>query len=120
MSKEDPDKQRVRIIRKAWTDGAFKARLLSDPAATLKAEGFDLPAGREVRVLEDTAEVVHYVLPAMPGELTDAELDAVSGGRSSSTAGGMASTSIPRASGTPSPGSIQMEDIPFPDPPPGC
>lgn len=112
MSKEDPDKQRVRIIHKAWTDSAFKARLLSDPAATLKAEGFDLPEGREVRVLEDTAEVVHYVLPAMPGELTDADLDAVSGG--------INIPAIPRASGTPSPGSIKFEDIPIPDPPPGC
>jgi hypothetical protein len=31
------------VVAKAWADEAFKARLVSDPAAVLKAEGLALP-----------------------------------------------------------------------------
>jgi hypothetical protein len=82
MTKEERERQKVRLIAKAWTDEGFRRRLLSDPGATLKDEGVDLPAGREVRVLEDTDKVVHYVLPAKPKELelSDDLLDQVAGG----------------------------------------
>jgi hypothetical protein len=111
MTKEDPGTQRVRIITKAWADDAFKNKLLSDPAATLRAEGVEVPTGLDVRVLEDTAEVVHYVLPRRPGELSDVELDGVAGGASSSGTGSKPTrlTTMPRATGTPSPGSTQMD-----------
>ena len=34
-----------KIIAKAWRDPAFKAELIANPAAALKAEGIDMPAG---------------------------------------------------------------------------
>ena len=71
-----------KLIAKAWSDQAFKRRLLSDPAAVLKDEGFDVPAGVTVRVFENTDKVVNLILPPPPkeGELSDEDLERVAGG----------------------------------------
>jgi len=66
-----------RIIAKCWEDEAFKARLLADPAATLEAEGVEVPEGVTINVVEDTAQVHNLVIPAQPGRLEDAALDAI-------------------------------------------
>lgn len=70
------------LIAKAWTDESFKAALIADPVATLKAEGIDVPAGVTVNVLEDTETVSHLVLPPVPkdGEISDDQLEGVTGG----------------------------------------
>ena len=70
-----------KIIAKAWRDPAFKAELIANPAAALKAEGIDVPAGMTVAVVENTDKQFHLVLPPVPsGELSDEALDGVSGG----------------------------------------
>ena len=79
----DAQNQQIgRIIAKAWADEAFKARLMADPVATLKAEGMAVPEGMTVTVVEDTPAHRHLVLPApaAAGELADDALDGVSGG----------------------------------------
>ena len=71
-----------KIIAKAWRDPAFKADLIANPAAALKAEGIDVPAGMAVTVLENTDKQFHLVLPPVPtDELSEEALDAVAGGR---------------------------------------
>jgi Nitrile hydratase, alpha chain len=70
-----------KIIAKAWRDPAFKAELIANPAAVLKAEGVDVPAGMTVTVVENTDRQFHLVLPPVPSdELSDEALDAVAGG----------------------------------------
>ena len=70
-----------KIIVKAWCDPALKAELIANPAAALKAEGIDVPAGMAVTVLENTDKQFHLVLPPKPtGELSDKDLDGVAGG----------------------------------------
>lgn len=74
---------RDEIIKKALTDSAFKAELLKNPAAAVeKATGVKVPAGITVKVVEDTASVVHLVLPstAAKGELSDNQLEKAAGG----------------------------------------
>ncbi len=74
---------REAVIKKALTDPAFKAELLSNPAAAIeKATGVKLPAGVAVKVVSDSASVVHLVLPATAksGALSDNDLENVSGG----------------------------------------
>lgn len=69
-----------KVIAKAWTDAAFKARLLADPAGTLVAEGVAVPSGVRLVVVEDTDTVHTLVLPARPADLTDEDMAGIAGG----------------------------------------
>jgi hypothetical protein len=70
-----------KIIAKAWRDPAFKAALVANPAAALKAEGIEVPAGVTVTVVENTGQHFHLVLPPAPtDEIPDEELDGIAGG----------------------------------------
>ena len=35
----------------------------ADPAGTLRAEGFEIPEGAEVRIVTDSTDVVNLVVP---------------------------------------------------------
>ena len=79
MSEADNPMQKV--ITKCWGDEVFKERLLADPAATLKAEGVQVPEGITVNVAVDTEDVRTLVIPLAPaGAMSDGELTAVAGG----------------------------------------
>jgi|SRR5208282_1597007 len=77
-------KQWAQVVARAWSDAAFKKRLLAQPAAVLKEAGLESPEGSQVKVVENTDRVVHLVLPPAP-ELAEEELDRVSGGCPCST-----------------------------------
>ncbi len=69
----------------AWSDAEFKKQLIENPGAVLAGLGIEPPAGMEgvnLKVVENTADTVHLVLPVPPteGELSDDELDGVAGG----------------------------------------
>jgi len=81
MNKEEQNKKMGQLIAKCWADEGFKAKLLADPMATLKAEGAELPEGVEIKAVENTDTVIHLVIPAQPTDLTDDDLDAVAGGK---------------------------------------
>ncbi len=73
----------AKAIARAWTDADYKAKLLSNPHAALAEAGVAVPAGTTVKVLEDTADTQHLVLPVSPsatGELSSEELEKVAGG----------------------------------------
>ncbi len=83
MKKKEASKAFGRLVEKAWSDKAFKEKLLTDSAGVLKEAGIDVPEGVEIRFLENTEKVIHVVLPSLPpldGELSGIELDAVAGG----------------------------------------
>lgn len=57
------EEKSAEIIRKAWTSPAYKQELIGDPGGVIAREfGVELPAGTDVRVLEDTADAAHLVL----------------------------------------------------------
>ncbi|TEB13171.1 NHLP leader peptide family RiPP precursor [Pelotomaculum propionicicum] len=68
------------IIKKAQVDQEFKKALVENPKGALGRLGVQLPAEVEVKVVEESPEVVYLVLPVNPGELTDEQLDGVAGG----------------------------------------
>ncbi|MBI5524050.1 MAG: NHLP leader peptide family natural product precursor [Desulfarculus sp.] len=68
QSREDQARRWAKVVAKAWADEAYKKKLISDPAAVLKAEGLELPQGAQLKVMEDTAALRHLVLPAMPAD----------------------------------------------------
>lgn len=72
------------IIERAWSDESFKKKLLSDPKEAATEMGVKLPENIEVKIWENTATDEHIVLPANPieTELSEMELEAVSGGLS--------------------------------------
>jgi len=79
----------AKLVAKAWADPGFKARLLADPqnvlADFLADEGMalsnDMPLPK-ITVLEESREQGYLVIPQNfdDMELTEAELDFVSGG----------------------------------------
>ena len=70
-----------KVVAKAWRDPAFKAKLIADPQAVLREAGMAVPAGVTVKVVENTATHLHFVLPPKPtGKLSDEALDEVAGG----------------------------------------
>lgn len=54
------------VIAKAWVDEEFKARLLADPAATLKQSGIEIPERMTVKVVERTSDEILLSLPPKP------------------------------------------------------
>jgi hypothetical protein len=72
------DKKWSRIIAKAWADDAFRDRLLADPKAVLREQGFE--TSREVRVsmaesgeIKCTDEILYLTLPPKP-DISEEEL----------------------------------------------
>ena len=57
LNQEEQGKKMGQLIAKCWADEGFKRKLLADPAATLKAEGAELPAGLSIKALADDDKV---------------------------------------------------------------
>jgi hypothetical protein len=70
------------LVARAWSDAAFKQKLVADPAAVLKENGLLLPPGIQVKVVENTEKVLFLTLPLKPepAELSEEELRRVAGG----------------------------------------
>ena len=82
--KKEQSKMMGELISRAWSDEAFKARLLADTMAELKANGITVPEGVTVKAVENTDKVFHLFIPPKPvaRELSDEDLDKVAGGGS--------------------------------------
>jgi hypothetical protein len=82
-----------RLIEKSVEDEAFRQRLIEDPKGAVEQElGTQLPEGVRVVAVEETADTIYLVLPsASPlgegAELSDRELESVSGGWNSTSDG---------------------------------
>ena len=69
------------ILTKAWSDPAFKAKLLANGNDALAALGIKAPQGVAIKFVEDTPTTSHFVIPSLAsGELTD-ELAKVAAGQ---------------------------------------
>jgi hypothetical protein len=89
---DDQKKAIEAFTRRASTDKKFRELALKDPAKAIKElVGKDLPDGLKLRaVARDGADLV-VVVPDMVkpgGELSDSELEQVSGGRCGGSCGG--------------------------------
>lgn len=81
MTPEEFQKAYGKLVAKAWEDEAFKAELLSDPMKVFKENGIEVPGGTEVKIVENTTDTMHFILPPEPtDELSEGELGEVSAG----------------------------------------
>jgi hypothetical protein len=65
-TREEQGKKYAKLIAKAWSDEAFKERLLTDSRAVLEAEGISVPPGVDVKVMEQTETQLFVVIPPKP------------------------------------------------------
>lgn len=89
MDKSDSEwtKAYSMVVARAWSDPAYKQRLLSDANAVLKEQGVVVPDGVVVKIVENTPTTVYLTLPTAPDfgessveELSDSALGAIAGG----------------------------------------
>jgi hypothetical protein len=69
---EDAQERRrkiARVIANAWLDPAYHERLKKDPHSVLTEAGIKAP--KHVRVIEDTDDVTHLVIPKRPEGLDE-------------------------------------------------
>jgi hypothetical protein len=65
---------KVQIIKKAWEDAAFKANLVKDPKGAIKeAFGIDIPAGVELKVVEESPTLYYLAIPPKPEDVAGGE-----------------------------------------------
>lgn len=73
-----------RLVAQAQADETLKQRLMDNPASVLQEHGIEVPAGVEVRVVENTDQAPYMALEAKLGggatELTASQLSGVAGG----------------------------------------
>jgi len=73
------------IANFATKNEEYKRSLLADPKKVVALQlGQDLPDALSIKVVQDSAETMHMVLPYIPeegAELSDADLEMVAGGK---------------------------------------
>lgn len=70
-----------KIIAKAWSDPAFKKRLMQNPNEVIESYGLEIPKGKKIVIMEDTKELHHVTLPEKPtGALKEEQLEKVAAG----------------------------------------
>jgi hypothetical protein len=70
-----------KIIKKAWTDEAFKQRLLSHPHDVIKEYKIEIPPNVNIKIVEAPLNTKLILLPPkQKEEIQEEELDKISGG----------------------------------------
>jgi hypothetical protein len=84
MQRIDWNSVLAQLVERASTDEDFRARCLRAPEATLQSlVDQPLPEGMRVRMIDGRGADMTVILPpaaAVPGELTENDLESVSGG----------------------------------------
>ena len=64
--KEEIQKKYSKIVAKAWADDDQKKKLLANAEVVLKKEGFEIPAGLKIQIIEESENTKIFVLPRAP------------------------------------------------------
>jgi hypothetical protein len=64
------EKEWAKVIAQAWVDEEFKAKLLADPKAVLKAAGIEFPENIKLNIAEAKEDELNLTLPLKPADVT--------------------------------------------------
>ena len=76
MEKEIQDemkKKYAKIVAKAWADEDYKKNLLNNTEAVLKDEGFEIPAGLKIQIIEEPENTKIFALPQKSDDFENIE-----------------------------------------------
>ncbi len=65
---KEQSKKMAKVIARAWSDESFKKRFISNPREVLEEYNIPVPAGVDVKIVEQTDKVMYIVLPLKPGD----------------------------------------------------
>jgi hypothetical protein len=77
LSRKDAE---AKLIAKAQADQSFRQALLTNSKAAIEQELGTIIEDFQVKVVEETADTLYLVLPAVETELSEDDLDSVAGG----------------------------------------
>ncbi len=63
MEQDEMRKKYAKIVAKAWADEDYKKNLLNNTETILKDEGFEIPAGLKIKIIEEPENTKIFVLP---------------------------------------------------------
>jgi len=75
----------TQIAKQAMEDSEFKAKLLENPKTVAQEMGIVIPDGLKIKILENQPDAMNVIVPFNPAcrELSDADLEAIAGGKAS-------------------------------------
>lgn len=56
----------AKFVAEVWANPGLKQSLLENPAAELKKAGFEIPEGKQIKIVELDENTIYFVLPAKP------------------------------------------------------
>ena len=66
-------KKYAKIVEKAWADEDYKKNLLNNTNAVLKDEGFEIPAGLKIQIIEEPENTKIFALPQKSDDFENIE-----------------------------------------------
>ena len=66
MNREEFQKAYAKLVARTWSDAGFKQELIADPTAVFEKNGIEVPEGVNIRVVENSEKLTHFILPAKP------------------------------------------------------
>lgn len=71
----DDRKEYAKFVARAWADDDFRQRLMSDPVAVFKENGYDVPEGKTIRVVENDPDVIFFGMPKKPADFSGGSVE---------------------------------------------
>ena len=71
----------VDFVSRYHGDAGFAKEVDKDPATTMKKAGISVPAGKIIKLVKNTKDILHYVMPSSPiSSISEDELQGVAAG----------------------------------------
>ena len=69
MKPDEFQKAYAKLVAAAWADESVKQRLIESPKQVLKEYGVEMPEGIDIRVFENSDNIVNLVIPMKPADI---------------------------------------------------